>query len=481
MKKKTVVKLSLVLCLLLCMSLVACDNDVNAQGKLTSGDVAAEGAFAEGTTLLVSKLETTDSDYTAAIGKIADKEYDKEKVAVFDISLEKDDAKVQPNGKVKITMPAPFDTENGYVTYHISGETVDELDTFLEDGKISFETAGFSYFVVAGTTGGSSNPNDPSRNYVRVDKDKNPDENGEYILFGSYPQECVAQSGHQTALETALSEKAGDLPENGKNGKWTSFKYYYTVNTDGTLSISNDIDFMWYIDVEHNGEKYRGVYFTNYRPQLTLDGDLGTLDRSVSGSRQYVNGYRVENVYWFKYEPILWKIIDTDGNKVQLLSMSVLDGQAYCTIAERKKDQETDKSYYNTTPGDVPKDTLATNYRYSNIRNWLNVDFYNVAFDEEQKRLVIVTQLDNNAVGLGEDTNDKVFLITFKEAVALNGASREATDYATSIGADANKGESGCTWYLRDRFNGKISVLHVFLGDEPLTEGIERYLMRVKK
>lgn len=27
----------------------------------------------------------------------------------------------------------------------------------------------------------------------------------------------------------------------------------------------------------------------------------------------------------------------------------------------------------------------------------------------------------------------------------------------------------------------KILVLHVFLGDEPLTEGIERYLMRVKK
>ena len=214
---------------------------------------------------------------------------------------------------------------------------------------------------------------------------------------------------------------------------------------------------MWYIDVEHNGEKYRGVYFTNYRPQLTLDGDLGTLDRSDSGSRQYMNDYFVENVYWFKYEPILWKIIKTDDNRVQLLSTSVLDGQAYCTIAERKKDQETDKSYYNTTPGDVPEETLATNYRYSNIRNWLNVDFYNVAFDEKQKALVDYTQLDNNAVGLGEDTNDKVFLITFNEADALNDASREATDYATSIGADANEGESGCTWYLRDRFNGKIS------------------------
>lgn len=170
MKKRLPVLLALCLAFVLCLALAACNND-KKQNKLESGNIVAEGDFAEGVTLSTNKLEATDDNYTMAITKIADKDYDKEKVAVFDISLVKDNAKVQPSGKVKITMPAPFATENGYVTYHIKGETVEELKTFLENGKISFETTSFSYFVVAGTTGGSVigpgglTPNDPSKNF----------------------------------------------------------------------------------------------------------------------------------------------------------------------------------------------------------------------------------------------------------------------------------------------------------------------------
>ena len=172
MKKKLFISLALCLVFALCLTFAACNGD-KTQNKLESGDVTAEGNFAEGAVLAASKLDPADSNYTAAIAKIADKDYDKEKVSVFDISLMKDSAKVQPDGKVKITMPAPFETENGYVTYHISGETVEELATTLADGKITFETGSFSFFVVAGTTGGSViapgggglTPNDPSKNF----------------------------------------------------------------------------------------------------------------------------------------------------------------------------------------------------------------------------------------------------------------------------------------------------------------------------
>ena len=102
--------------------------------------------FAEGVTLSTNKLEATDDNYAMAISKIAEKDYDKKKVAVFDISLVKDNAKVQPSGKVKITMPAPFTTENGYTTYHIKGETVEELETFLADGKINIAENGSADF-----------------------------------------------------------------------------------------------------------------------------------------------------------------------------------------------------------------------------------------------------------------------------------------------------------------------------------------------
>ena len=170
MKKKLFMLLALVMAFALCLALAACNGD-KTQNKLESGNIVAEGDFAEGVTLSTNKLEATDDNYKAAITKIADKDYDKEKVAVFNISLVKDNAKVQPSGKVKITMPAPFTTENGYVTYHIKGETVEELATTLSNGKISFETTSFSYFVVAGTTGGSVigpgglTPNDPTKNF----------------------------------------------------------------------------------------------------------------------------------------------------------------------------------------------------------------------------------------------------------------------------------------------------------------------------
>ena len=46
---------------------------------------------------------------------------------------------------------------------------------------------------------------------------------------------------------------------------------------------------MWYIDVERNGEKYRGVYFTQYRPECTSFP-------SFYDCSQYKNGYKADYV-----------------------------------------------------------------------------------------------------------------------------------------------------------------------------------------
>lgn len=625
MKRRSMILLAFILLFTVCMAFVACNG--KTIDKLESEDVVAEGKFAKGVTLSVSKTETTDQNYSTAISKVEGKNFDRSKVAVYDISLVKDDAKVQPDGKVKITMPAPFESPKGYVTYHLAdGENAEELATTFTDGKITFETDGFSYFVIAGKTALPDNPNIPGKNFfayadtntqgsikangeavgkggysavltagteveleavpfdgyefvgwhkkakvtgnneyyevsgskakfkyngeeemfvyarfdvvtygitvnlnggtladgetipetydietetitlpaptkenatfagwenadgesvtaitkgttgeitlsakwkaptfVRVDKDKNPDENGEYVLFGSYPQSKVKSS----SITGELAKKAGELPENGKNGKWTSFKYYYTVNVaDGDPVASNEIDFMWYIDIEHNGEKYRGIYFTEFRPEISLSRDTGTLGRDPVGAFQYQNRYFGRTLYWFRYDPILWKIIKTDGEKTQLHCMSVLDTQPYCVLAEKSKEKtytnkEKDKGYYevfNVTPG-VPKGIHATNYRYSNVRKWLNETFYQIAFDEDQKNRINDTYLDNESAGLGENTTDKAFLITYSEAMNLGSdkdAIRYASEYAICNGAGVNPylGDS-CDWYLRELYYGK--------------------------
>ena len=120
--------------------------------ELTSGNgVTINGEFENGSAFEV-KPESAESEAgKAALKKIADKPYDEEKVAVFDISLTRDGAKIQPNGKVKITMQKPFESKSGFTTYHVKDDNaVEELATTESGDKISFETTSFSYFVVTG-------------------------------------------------------------------------------------------------------------------------------------------------------------------------------------------------------------------------------------------------------------------------------------------------------------------------------------------
>ena len=120
--------------------------------ELTSGNgVTINGEFENGSAFEV-KPESAESEAgKAVLKKIADKPYDEEKVAVFDISLTRDGAKIQPNGKVKITMQKPFESKSGFTTYHVKDDNaVEELATTENGDKISFETTSFSYFVVTG-------------------------------------------------------------------------------------------------------------------------------------------------------------------------------------------------------------------------------------------------------------------------------------------------------------------------------------------
>ena len=131
------------------MAMTACNKTVD---KLTSElGVVIEGEFDKGAQLVTEPVEVTGETGKNVIALLEEKEYAKEgEVRIFDISVVKDGSKVQPSGKVKVTVPAPFESESGYVTFHIKDDnSVEELKTtYYSDGKISFETDSFSYFVV---------------------------------------------------------------------------------------------------------------------------------------------------------------------------------------------------------------------------------------------------------------------------------------------------------------------------------------------
>ena len=261
---------------------------------------------------------------------------------------------------------------------------------------------------------------------------------GNAIYFGSYPQTKITDN----TITTALVNRMGAKPTPSDSGSWISYKYY--------INGSNTADFMWYKDLEYNGEKYRGVYFTQYRPYYT------TYSSSTGNSYQDDNGFYTSTVYWFKYEPIKWRILEEKDGKAFLLCDIAIDSQEYYP--------SNSTSSFNHNGGSG----YANNYALSNIRKWLNETFYNTAFNDLQKELVQVTKVDNSVASTGyssnqyacADTNDKVFLLSYKEATTYMTSSTarrmKSTDYAKSQGCWQSTDSSykgNCWWWLRSPYD----------------------------
>ena len=195
------------------------------------------------------------------------------------------------------------------------------------------------------------------------------------------------------------------------------------------------------------------------------------------------NGYYTFDVYWFKYEPIKWRILTTGENSAYIMSDIALD----CFSMQPDRKSETLNGVfasYNNSTG-VPDGIYSNNWEYSFIRSWLNETFYNEVFNDLQKEIIKTTRLDNSALscnpndypkyyGNGEnagknkyadqckDTDDKIFLLSLrdvtttaygfnKDVLAEDSARNlKATDFAKFHGAMmGNTQKDYVTWFTR--------------------------------
>jgi|GEM_PF-1167965 len=253
---------------------------------------------------------------------------------------------------------------------------------------------------------------------------------GNVVYFGSYPQTKVIDS----MIESALNSQRGILPTASNSQSWTDYGYYI----NGSVR-----SYMWYKDVEYQNNKYRGVYFIQYRPGNCLSTS------SASNSYQDDNGYQTSIVYWFKFEPIKWRVLTESDGKALLLADLILDSQHY-------EPRHADVEYsHNGGTG------YANNYELSHIRSWLNDNFYNTAFNAEEQALIATVTVDNSVSSTGyssnsyacSNTSDKIFLLSYSEATnssyGLNSDSaRQAkgSDFAKSQGLLYSY---NCYWWLR--------------------------------
>lgn len=263
---------------------------------------------------------------------------------------------------------------------------------------------------------------------------------GDIIEFGSYPQTEVKD----TATINALNALAPAWD------KWTSYGYY---SGDGNIGSMKQGDWMRYTDVVYNGVKYRGVKFTQYRPDNTCQFFSST------HTYQDDNGYIENFVYWFKFEPLSWRILDPYNGLI--MCENIIDSQPYNNTV-----YHNNIGYYN----DPIYKSYANDYKTSFIRKWLNDDFYNAAFTDKNKQEIKNTTLNNAAPpGYEEfdssETMDKIFILSYNDVFN--------TEYGFSLtsNADITRTAQGSDY-------AKSQGLWVYKYSDSIYEGNSSWLLR---
>jgi len=233
------------------------------------------------------------------------------------------------------------------------------------------------------------------------------------VWFGSYPQsEVTAEDG---AIYTKLKKKA----------EW---------NNNNTV-----------------------IEGTKYRRLKGEDATRATFDEE--GFYDWNGSYTT--YHYFKYEPIKWRVLNTDGKEAFLLADVALDDQKYNT------------------------DFINVTWETCSMRKWLNKQFINTAFSLGEKNAIPVKRIinkDNIRYGTkgGENTSDKVFLLSesevwnteeaigygFSDDYEINDEARTSnfSTYAYAMGIEQSFEfyfDGAINWWLRSpgSYNGSAEVI----------------------
>lgn len=229
---------------------------------------------------------------------------------------------------------------------------------------------------------------------------------GDILEIGSYPQNEVTNPELKEKLDMIAAEE---------------YSYIFESNDKKIISCC---------DIEYNGSRYRGVYFEKY---LTVFGDPSS-EKTLS--LQDNNGYYKQTLYWFKYSPLKWRVLDPQTGL--LICENIIDS----------------KPYY-----------FADN---SNIYTWLNNDFLsNSGLDVSVSEVYLLTENDvnNENYGFGNSLFEKTRIA-------------KGSDYAKCMGLyvyqnEPNKGASH--WLLENHFTSSTGYAVSLDGTINSTAELERY------
>lgn len=257
-----------------------------------------------------------------------------------------------------------------------------------------------------------------------------------------------------------------------------TFVYWFSGNKiyeGGKWTTANDIQLRakWFKGKGEFDENYKLVAFEygeypqtikSSEVQMTITTDsrgyyLGTdgnYYKRVSAAKPCDTNYVFSNEetivsdaeYYFKVEPIKWKVVEQKNGCYVVISQLILDNMKFYSTIKTRISNSGETIYPN-------------NYKYSEIRKYLNDDFLNKAFKEEEQNSIQLTQIDNTPSSTGnisniytcEDTEDKIYLASYREVNEEKYSlikNAKSSDYAKANGVYVYLDfENNSSWYLR--------------------------------
>ena len=179
-----------------------------------------------------------------------------------------------------------------------------------------------------------------------------------------------------------------------------------------------------------------GVIYSVLKNEINWDLNNDVI---INGSKYH----KTENDY-FKYESIKWRVLRYENSEAFLLSEAILDSQPY-----HSENEEID-------------------WEKSSIRAWLNNEFINKAFSDEENKAINTVELinkDNSKYGTqgGKNTSDKLFLLSLSEV----DGTEESKEYGfwdkkTRKCKNDNFSEETYFWWLRSPGNSSHDAAGVY-------------------
>ena len=215
-------------------------------------------------------------------------------------------------------------------------------------------------------------------------------------------------------INTGLSGCNGCNPSEAEQFEMGMFPQTIKAE-DVTVSATPDADGYY---LGSDGEKYAKVVANAYADGYEFSDDTAVVDGEA---------------YYFKLEPIVWTVIcEEDDGTALIVCNTVLTSSTFC---------DNDNCTGN-----------CNNYKESKVREWLNGEFLNY-FTSEDVAKILTTEVPNGVTSTAnwdgnghannyvcEDTNDKVFLLSYVEAFEshnrldfdISDRGRVASDYAVA-------------------------------------------------